>query len=322
MTDSDIIKYGQEVLDIELDELKKLSSRIDGNFVTAVRLMLECKGKVIISGVGKSGAIARKMAATFSSTGTPALFLHAAEGAHGDLGTISGNDVVICISKSGNSEEVNALLPPLKKLNVPIIGITGNKGSFLAKFSDVVLDISVSQEACPNDLAPTASTTLTMVLGDALAIALLKKRKFTKDDFAFLHPAGSLGKRLLYKVNDLMETGEKVGKIAINRLMKDAVVEMANKRGVCTIVDDENKLVGIITTGDLNRLVKSTEHFFNIPVKEVMNEHPKTVLTGTLAYSAYKKMEKFSVIVLPVVDSHNNVLGVVHLHDLMKAGIV
>ncbi|MCK5075105.1 MAG: SIS domain-containing protein, partial [Calditrichia bacterium] len=198
--DQEIIDYGKEVIRIELDELKHLSARIGANFVKAVKLILSCKGKVVVTGVGKSGAIARKMAATLSSTGTPALFLHAAEGMHGDIGTISDTDIVICISKSGNSEEINTLMPALKTMKIPIIGMTGNLNSFLAKYSDVTLNVSVEKEACPNDLAPTASTTVTLVLGDALAIALLKKRNFTKDDFAFLHPGGSLGKRLLFRV--------------------------------------------------------------------------------------------------------------------------
>ncbi|MCK5078199.1 MAG: CBS domain-containing protein, partial [Calditrichia bacterium] len=215
-----------------------------------------------------------------------------------------------------------SLLPSLINMKIPIIGITGNPKSFLAKFSNITLDISVKKEACPNDLAPTASTTVTLALGDALAIALLKKRNFTRDDFAVLHPGGSLGKRLLYKVNDLFETGEKIGKVNYKVLMKKAVVEMANKRGICVILDNNETLVGVITTGDLNRLVQTTEHFFDIPVVDIMNKTPKKIISGTLAYTAFKKMEEFSIIALPVVDEKQHVVGIIHLHDLMKAGII
>lgn len=317
-----MISNGKEVIDIEISELNQLRNRLDENFVAAIKLILACSGKVIVTGVGKSGVIARKIAATLSSTGTPSLFLHAGEGLHGDLGAVSPNDCVICISKSGNSEEINNILPVIKKMGVPIIGFTANTDSYLGKYSDVVLDIRVSKEACPNDLAPTASTTVTLVLGDALAVAILKERNFTSEDFALLHPGGSLGKRLLVKVDDLMETGDKVAKISPDTVMKEAVLEMANKRGICAIVNENDVLLGVITTGDLNRLVKSTEHFFNIPVKDIMNTSPKAIVKGILAYNAYKKMEEFRVIAMPVIDDQQKVVGMIHLHDIMRAGII
>lgn len=317
-----IINSGKRVIEIEIEELTKLKNRIDENFLSAVKLLMNCSGKVIVTGVGKSGVIARKLAATLSSTGTPALFLHAAEGLHGDLGAVSEKDVVICISKSGNSEEINNILPFLKRMGVPIVGMTANADSVLGKFSDIILDISVEKEACPNGLAPTASTTVTMALGDALAVALLEQKNFTRDDFAFLHPGGALGKRLLLKVDDLMEVGDKVGKVGLEATMKEAVLEMANKRGICAIVDKENYVKGVITTGDLNRLVKKTEHFFHIPVTEIMNPNPKVIHQGTLAYNAYKKMEEYRIIAMPVLDESNKLVGMIHLHDIMRAGIV
>lgn len=317
----EVIRTGREVLEIEIQELQSLKNRLNKSFFDAVRLMMECQGKVVVTGVGKSGAVARKIAATLSSTGTPALFLHAGEGLHGDLGVITENDVVICISKSGNSDEINAILPALKKMEVNIIGMTSNPNSVLAKYSTVVLDISVDKEACPINLAPTASTTVTMALGDALAVTLLKLRKFTPEDFAFFHPGGVLGKRLLVKVDDLMETGEKVGRVKIHQNMKDAVIEMASKRGICVVLDDDEKLVGVITTGDLNRLVQKTEQFFHIPVTDIMSRNPRVVHEGTLAYTAFKMMEEYRVIAMPVIDAETRVKGIIHLHDIMRAGI-
>ncbi len=322
MSKVDVKAIARRVIEIEARAVQNLLQAIDDAFERAVEIIFHCKGRVIVTGLGKSGAIGRKMAATFASTGTASYFLHASEGLHGDLGVVSRDDVVVVLSKSGNTDELYHLIPLLKRLGVPIIAITANENSALAKHSDVVINIGVKEEACPHDLAPTSSTTAMLVIGDALAISLLEKRHFTREDFAFLHPAGTLGKRLLLKVDDLMETGERVGKVSPNATMKEAVLEMASKRGICAVVNANNQIQGVITTGDLNRLVERTEQFFHIPVTDVMNPTPKTIPRGTLAYTAYKKMEEYRIIAMPVVDEHNRIVGVIHLHDIMRAGVV
>jgi arabinose-5-phosphate isomerase len=317
----DILQIAYRVIDQELEAIKILRSYVDENFEKAVELILLCHGRVIITGLGKSGAIGRKLAATLASTGTASYFLHASEGIHGDLGIVHKDDVIICLSKSGNTEELNYLLPVFRKLNVPIISITSNPESVLGKHSQIVLNIGVKEEACPHDLAPTSSTTAMTVLGDALAIALLEKRGFSREDFAFLHPAGSLGKRLLLRVDDIMEKGAQIPIVTTEAKMKKAVLEMAAKRGICMVVDQEMHILGLMTTGDLNRLVERTEHFFDIPVTEVMNRTPKIITTNTLAYTAYRKMEEYRIIAMPVINEHNKLCGVIHLHDIMRAGI-
>ncbi|MFQ5583065.1 MAG: SIS domain-containing protein [Calditrichia bacterium] len=320
--DEDLLEIARKVISIELEAVKHLLEKIDNNFVKAVELIYNCTGRVIVTGLGKSGAVGRKIAATLASTGTASYFLHATEGVHGDLGIVHKDDVVICLSKSGNTDELFRLLPVFKRIGVKIVAITANPDSALAKHSDAVLDIGHKEEACPYDLAPTSSTTASLVMGDALAIALLKKRKFTEEDFSFLHPAGALGKRLLLKVEDLMETGERVANVNENTPMKQAVLEMAEKRGICIVTQPDRTISGVITTGDLNRLVERTEQFFHIPVTEVMTTSPKVVSKGTLAYTVYKKMEEFRVIAMPVVDEEKKLVGVIHLHDIMRAGIV
>ncbi len=317
----DSLDVAYRVIDQEIEALKKLRRSLDENFQKAVELILSRPGRVIVTGLGKSGAIGRKIAATMASTGTASYFLHASEGLHGDLGIVHKDDVVICLSKSGNTDELNVLLPVFHKLGVPIIAITSNLDSVLAKHSQVVLNIGVREEACPHDLAPTSSTTAMVVLGDALSIALLEKRHFTREDFAFLHPAGSLGRRLLIRVDDLMETGERVPYVAPEAKMKEAVLQMASKRGICMVVNPQMRILGVITTGDLNRLVERTEHFFHIPVTEVMNPNPKIIRSKTLAYTAYKKMEEYRIIAMPVIDEDEKLIGVIHLHDIMRAGI-
>ncbi len=318
---SDSLEIARRVIQQEIKALSKLQSMLNESFSRAVEIILSSKGRVIVTGLGKSGAIGRKIAATLASTGTASYFLHASEGIHGDLGIVHKDDVVICLSKSGNTDELNFLLPVFKKLGVPIIAITSNPASALAKHSDVVLNLGVREEACPHDLAPTSSTTAMVVLGDALAIALLEKRHFTTEDFAFLHPAGSLGRRLLLRVDDLMETGDRVPFVDTRATMKDAVLEMASKRGICMVVDEQRRILGVITTGDLNRLVERTEQFFHIPVTEIMNRTPKIIRSHTLAYTAYKKMEEYRIIAMPVIDSEEKLVGVIHLHDIMRAGI-
>ncbi len=315
------LKIAYRVIDQEMKAIGLLRESIDENFQKAVNLILSRSGRVIITGLGKSGVIGRKLAATLASTGTASYFLHASEGVHGDLGIVHKDDVIICLSKSGNTDELNYLLPVFKKLNVPIISITSNIESVLAKHSDVILNLGVKEEACPYDLSPTSSTTAMLVLGDSLAIALLEKRGFSKEDFSFLHPAGSLGKRLLIRVDDIMEKGNQIPFVPLNARMKEAVLEMAAKRGICSVVNDDMHIIGVLTTGDLNRLVERTEHFFDIPVTDVMNKTPKIIGIKTLAYTAYKKMEEYRIIAMPVIDENEKLCGVIHLHDIMRAGI-
>lgn len=322
MIDSEkLIEVGKRVIRLEMEALSLLESKLDKNFVKAVNIIFESKGRVIVTGLGKSGAIARKITSTLTSTGTTSYFLHAAEGSHGDLGMVHRNDVVICISKSGETEEISNLISVFKTLKVPIIAMTGKKKSTLGKYADVVLDIQVKEEACPHDLAPTTSTTATLALGDALAIALLERRQFSKEDFALLHPGGSLGKKLLLKVDEIMETGELLPFCTENEDMRKVTIEMAHKRGICPIVDEQMKVVGVITTGDLNRLLEQTTDFFHLKAKEIMTRNPKLVESETLAVIALQKMEEFGIISIPVVDKNNKLIGVIHLHDILREGI-
>jgi len=316
-----ILKSAKQVIRIEQAALHELENRIGKNFENAVKLILESKGRVIVTGIGKSGAIAKKMVSTFASTGTTSYFLHPAEGMHGDLGMVHRNDVVIAISKSGETEEILHILPTLQRLDVPIIAMTGNENSTLAENARYILDISVKEEACPHDLAPTASTTVTLVLGDALAIALLEARGFSPDDFAMLHPGGSLGRKLLMRVSDIMEKDSKLPFCHPEDLMRKAVMEMAHKRGICPVVDKNMIILGVLTTGDLNRLIETNDQFMTITVKDVMNKNPKYIEKSQLAVSAYQEMEKHRIIAMPVVDNKKRLLGVVHLHDLMQKGI-
>ncbi|MCB9057321.1 MAG: KpsF/GutQ family sugar-phosphate isomerase [Calditrichae bacterium] len=316
-----ILESARRVIRIEREALFELENRIGSNFETAVNTILQSNGRVIVTGMGKSGAIAKKIVSTFASTGTTSYFLHPAEGLHGDIGMVHKNDVVIAISKSGETEELLHILPALKRLDVPIIVMTGNPDSTLAKNAFVSLDISVKEEACPHDLAPTASTTVTLVIGDALAVALLEARGFSANDFALLHPGGSLGKKLLMRVSDLMETDTKLPFCYPEDKMRKAVIEMAHKRGICPIVNREMILQGVLTTGDLNRLIESNDNFMNIDVVNVMNTAPKIIQHDALAAIAYKEMEKHRVIAMPVVSKNNKLVGVIHLHDLMQQGI-
>ena len=320
-TGKDLLDVARKVLRMESDAIANLLDHLDDTFLEAVELIYDCPGRVIVTGLGKSGAIGRKIAATLASTGTASYFLHAADGVHGDLGVVNRGDVIICISKSGNSPELFDLLPVLKRLDVPIISITARPDSDLARHSQVVLNIGKIKEACPHDLAPTTSTTASLAIGDALAIALLEKRGFTEQDFAFLHPGGALGKRLLLQVRDIMEDGEKVPIVAADATMKEAIMEIASKRGICVVANAERKVLGVVTNGDFNRLVERTEHFFAIPVEEVMNAKPKLIRDGAMAYQAYREMEQFRIIAMPVIDDDDKLVGVIHLHDIMRAGI-
>ena len=317
----DIIHVGQKVIGMEAEAILLLKKRLDENFSKAINLILESKGRVIVTGLGKSGAIGRKIAATLTSTGTTSYFLHAAEGAHGDLGMVTKDDIVICISKSGETEELFDLLPVFKKLGIPIIALTGEPKSTLGRAATVLLDVSVKEEACPHDLAPTTSTTAMLVMGDALAVALLKKRNFSREDYAFLHPGGSLGRKLLMTVDDLMEKDDKLPFCRKNQNMRQVTIEMSHKRGICPIVNDNFQVIGVITTGDLNRLIEREEKFFHLQAGEVMTKNPKLAKSGTLASNSLKEMEKFHIIAMPVIDGNKKLIGVVHLHDILDMGI-
>jgi arabinose-5-phosphate isomerase len=321
MTAKNIIESGKNVIRIEKEAIAAIEERIGENFAKAVQLILDRPGRVIVTGMGKSGAIGKKISATFASTGTTSAFLHPAEGVHGDLGMVHKNDLVLAISKSGETAEIIHLLPSFRRLNVPLIAMTGNKDSTIARYADVSLDISVQQEACPNDLVPTASTTVSLVIGDALAVALLEARSFSADDFALLHPGGALGKKLLLRVSDLMVINEQLPFCYTDDVMRVAVMEMAQKRGICPVVDKEMQLIGVITTGDLNRLIQKTENFLTIPVTDVMNRSPKSIDKNDLASIAYQEMEKFRIICMPVLDEQKKLIGVIHLHDIMQEGI-
>ena len=316
------IRAGKEVVRIEQLAVAGLAERIDAGFARAVDLLFNCEGRIIITGVGKSGIIARKIVATMNSTGSPAVFLHPTDAVHGDLGIVRADDVVICISKSGNTDEINALLPMFKRLGVPIIAIVGRTASVLAGDATVTLDASVPEEACPLDLAPTSSTTVALVLGDALAIALLDRRQFRAEDFALYHPAGSLGKRLLLKVDELMVTGDAIPRVQSGVPLRDAIVEMTTKRLGCTcIVRRDGTLEGILTDGDLRRLLQTTSDIANVTVAEAMTRNPKTTRSGSLAVVVLQEMEQFKITQIVVVDGRNVPVGVVHLHDLVNAGL-
>ena len=315
------ITAGRRVVRLEARSVKALESRIDRSFSRAVNLIYRIKGRVIVTGLGKSGVIGRKISATLTSTGTASYFLHAAEGSHGDLGIVHRDDLAICISKSGETQELQNLVTVFKKLKIPIIAMTGELKSSLAENADVVLNVAVKEEACPHDLAPTTSTTATLVMGDALAIALLEKRNFSREEFAFIHPGGSLGKKLLTTVDDLMEKNENLPHCTYQDDMRRVTIEMAHKRGICPIVDEQFRVIGVITTGDLNRLLEQREQFFDLAAETVMTKNPKMVTSGTLASEALEKMEHCRVVALPVINGERKLIGVVHLHDILQMGI-
>lgn len=318
----EVLDQARRVIRIEAEAVTSLLDRLDSSFAQAVELIYACKGRVIISGVGKSGIVGRKLATTLTSTGTPALFIHPVDCLHGDMGLVSPEDVFIAVSKSGETDEIDQLLHFFKRLDVKIIALSGKKDSSLSRMADVILDVSVDQEACPHDLAPTASTTAAMVMGDALAVSLLLRRDFGPEDFAALHPAGTLGRRMLLKVRELMLSGDDTPMVDTRARMKEVLIVLVGKRGICPVVDDDRRLVGVMTDGDFKRLLNRTTDFMDIPATEVMNESPKSIHPDELCVTAVKKMEKFSIISMPVVDNDNRVVGVVHLHDLMRARVI
>jgi arabinose-5-phosphate isomerase len=317
----------KRVLKIEADAVAALIDRIDERFEQAVEIILDCKGRVVVTGMGKSGLIGKKIAATLASTGTPALFLHPAEGIHGDLGMVTRGDTVIALSNSGETEEIARMLPSLKRLGIKIIALTGNTDSTLAKNSDVVIDVGVKEEACPLGLAPTASTTATLAMGDAIAVALLDKRGFREEDFACFHPGGALGKRLLLRVRDLMHIGDAIPAVSEATLIKDAIYEISSKKmGVTSVLDGAGKLVGVISDGDLRRWMERTEktgeNLLAKKAKDIMTKNPKVTNREALAAEAVAIMERNSITCLIVTDHDAKPEGVIHLHDLLKAGVV
>lgn len=319
-----ILEAATRVLKIEAEAVYSLIHKIDESFERAVELILKAKGKVVITGIGKSGLIGKKIASTLTSTGTPALFLHPAEGLHGDLGVVVKDDVVVAISNSGETNEVIGILPVIKRMGIKLIAMTGNPASTLAKASDVVLDVGVKEEACPLGLAPTASTTATLAMGDALAVALLIKRGFKEEDFALLHPGGSLGRRLL-KVSDLMHTGDAIPLVSKDVLIKDAIIEITTKRlGITGVVDGNGFLVGVITDGDLRRALEKGDNILSRPVTEAMTTNPKVIGCDALAAKALERMEAHSITALFVHNGKEERLpiGIIHIHDLLKAGVV
>jgi arabinose-5-phosphate isomerase len=323
MPKNNIIKDGIKVIEIELKAIENLKNVIDTNFIKAVNTIYNCKGKIIVTGIGKSGNIGRKIAATLSSTGTTALFLHSTEGSHGDLGVVEKNDVILAISNSGETDELSLILPSIKRIGAKLISITSNSSSTLAKYSDIVLNILVKEEACPLGLAPTASTTASLVLGDALAVCLLKKRKFKKEDFALFHPSGSLGKKLLITVANLMHTGPEIPLIFNNDLMKNAIMEISSKRlGVVGVINKSNKLTGIITDGDLRRTIaKYGNQLLDLKVADCMTIAPKTITKDRLAIAALRLMNEMKITSFFIIDDTKKPIGIIHMHDILKTGI-
>jgi len=320
---SGFIKSARAVLDTELSALSKLKTQFDDHFVKACELILSCKGRTIVLGMGKSGHIARKTAATLASTGTPAFFVHPGEANHGDMGMIAENDVVLAISYSGETPEILNLIPVIKTMGMPLITISGKPKSSLVQQSDILLNVHVDKEACPLGLAPTASTTATLVMGDALAIALLEARQFSADDFARFHPGGSLGRRLLMRTEDIMRSHEQLPLVTADIMLDQALLIITEKTlGMTLIIDDRQQLIGIFTDGDLRRTLDQSYDVHKTKIGTVMTRNPVTISPQTLAFDALKIMESKKITSLPVVDTNNKPLGVIHMHDLLRAGVI
>jgi arabinose-5-phosphate isomerase len=317
------LRRAREVLDIEAAAIRSLKSRINRNFTRALEIILKSKGRVVVSGMGKTGIIAQKFSATLASTGTPSLFLHTAEAIHGDLGKVTGDDVVIIISNSGSGEEMKQLLPLLKKIGSKIIALTGAPGSILGKYSDVLLDVSVKKEACPLGLAPTASTTATLAMADALAVCLLELKGFKEKDFAFFHPGGALGRRLLLKVEDIMRTGQRNPIVNEEKRVSDVLLKITQARaGSATVVDKNGKLKGIFTDGDLRRHLETDQDLPRRKIKEVMTRNPAVVDREMLAAEAMRILQEKKIDEIPVVDKNRRPVGLVDVQDLLRAGLV
>jgi arabinose-5-phosphate isomerase len=319
----DVRAIAARVLRMEADAILGLVAKLDGRFERAVELLHGCSGRVIVTGMGKSGIIGRKIAATLASTGTPSYFLHPAEGVHGDLGMVARGDVVLALSNSGETDEVLAILPPLKRLGVPIVLLTGNPASTLARQCEVVLDVSVAEEACPMNLAPTSSTTAALAAGDAVAMALLELRGLRPEDYAALHPRGTLAWRALFRVADLMHTGDAVPRVRGDATLEDTILEMTKKRfGMTTVIDGAGRLTGIITDGDLRRLHLKTQSIAGVRAGEVASSAPKTIGSDELAAKALEVMEAWAITSLVVPDAEGRPVGIIHMHDILRAKIV
>jgi arabinose-5-phosphate isomerase len=319
---SEITAAGKKIILKESEAIRLMAERLDENFADALELLASCKGKIIISGMGKSGIIAQKIAATMASTGSTAVFLHPADAAHGDLGIVSGDDIVICLSKSGTTEELNFILPALRQIGARMIAMTGSRRSFLAQNADMVLDTGIDQEACPYDLAPTTSTTAMLAMGDALAICLMQLKSFTWKDFALTHPKGSLGRKLTVKVSDIMAKGEALPLVRETATLTEIILEMTSKRfGVSAVVNSEGSLTGIFTDGDLRRLVQKGGDFLGLNARQVMTANPKTVSISTMAKECLDMLETYRITQLLVCDEEKRPLGIVHIHDLITLGI-
>lgn len=322
-----LLKRASEIITIEQEALDALKSQLTDDFVVAIELMQRCEGRVVISGMGKSGLVGKKIAATLSSTGTPAIFLHPAEGTHGDLGALTQHDVVVAISNSGETPEMLNILPVVKRFNIPLIAMTGTVDSTLGRQANAVLNIAVPQEACSLGLAPTSSTTATLAMGDALAVVLLEQKGFTEEDFAVFHPAGSLGKRLLLRVDDVMHTGEKVPMVTLTTPFVDVLTEMNTKMlGMTLVVDANRNLKGVITDGDIRRHLSQHVNVQELSAEELMSTAPKFIVPNALAVKALREMETYKITTLVVADESAQkqdapVLGVLHLHDLIQSGI-
>ncbi len=322
MSENEILSKGKEVIEIELKAVKKLLDKINGDFVSAVNEIYKSTGRVVFTGMGKSGLIARKIVATLNSTGTASIYMHPTDAMHGDLGMVRKGDIVIILSKSGNTEELLDLTMMFKSMGITTIGMLGVRDSSIGRQCDLILDVGVEEEACPHDLAPTASTTAALVMGDALAVALLEKRNFTAEDFALLHPAGSLGKRLSLRISEIMYKDDDIPIVHGSTKLKDAILEMTSKRlGMTSVVDDNGTLIGIVTDGDLRRLLEKYDDISSLTAQEVMTPNPKTIEAKYLASFALQSMENYKITSLIVADGNKKPVGVVHLHDLVKLGL-
>ncbi|OGT45114.1 MAG: D-arabinose 5-phosphate isomerase [Gammaproteobacteria bacterium RIFCSPHIGHO2_12_FULL_41_20] len=315
-------KLGKAVVEIEAKTIYALTHRLDHRFAKACQYLIACSGRIVVMGVGKSGHIGRKIAATFASTGSPAFFVHPSEAKHGDIGMITKNDVALIFSYSGETEEIISILPFVKRLKIPVISLTGKPCSTLAKAATVNIDVSIEKEACPLGLAPTASTTAALVMGDALAMALLEHRGFTEQDFALSHPGGALGRRLLLQVNEIMHVGDKIPQVDHQASIKTALVEMTQKQlGMTTIVDGKNQLVGVFTDGDVRRAFDNHADIHKTPIYQVMSKNPKMIRADVLAAEALNIMETYKITSLVVTDEQNTIIGIVHIHDILRAGV-
>jgi len=317
-----IIDIARDIFAKEGKELINISKRIGKHFFEAIGILSKCKGRVIVTGVGKSGLAGRKIASTFSSTGTPAFFIHPTEALHGEIGLVRKNDVGLILSKSGESEEVINVSLLMKNFGIPVISITSSVHSQIAKLSDVCLEVKVNREVCPYNLSPTTSTTASLVMGDALAIVLLKLKNITKEELARIHPAGSIGKKLMYLVKDLMLTGSYVPVVKMDVRMEEVILEMTSKRGITSVVDKKNRVVGVITDGDLRRALKGNKNIFEFKAGDIMTKNPKIISPDESVENAIKKMEENRITALIVTDKKNTPIGIIHLHDIMQRGVI